>query len=81
MKTTEVIIEAADPIGANKAAVENPMEAPNTGEGANKTIIGDNTKATVGNITRYYNNNNYSNYQGRGGHGHGGNNYRGHGHD
>ena len=30
----------------------------------------------------YYNNNNnnYSNYQGRGGHSHGGNNYRGHGH-
>ena len=28
----------------------------------------------------YYNDNNYSNYQGRGGHGHGGNNYRGHGH-
>ena len=28
----------------------------------------------------YYNNNYYSNYQGRGGHGHGGNNYRGYGH-
>ena len=51
MKNTEVIIEAADPTGANKVAVENPIEAPNTGEGASKTIIGDNTKATVGNIT------------------------------
>ena len=51
MKTTEVIIEAPDPTGANKAAVENPIEAPNTEEGASKTIIRDNTKATVGNIT------------------------------
>ena len=51
MKTTEVTIEAADPIGANKAGVENPIEAPNKGQGASKTIIGDNTKATVGNTT------------------------------
>ena len=51
MKTTEVIIEAADPTGANKVAVENPIEDPNTEEGASKTIIGDNTKVTMGNIT------------------------------
>ena len=51
MKTTEVIIQATDPTGANKAVVENLIEAPNTGEGASKTIIGDNTKATMGNIT------------------------------
>ena len=51
MKTTEVIIEATDPTGANKAVVENPIEVPNTEEGASKAIIGDNTKATMGNIT------------------------------
>ena len=51
MKTTETIIEATDLTGANKVVVENPIEAPNTGEGANKTIIGDNTRTTVGNIT------------------------------
>ena len=51
MKTTEVIIEAADLTGASKAAVENPIEAPNTGEGASRTIIGDNTKPNVGNTT------------------------------
>ena len=31
--------------------VENPIEATNTGKEASKTIIGDNTKATMGNIT------------------------------
>ena len=51
MKTTEGITEATDPKGAIKAVVENLMGAPNTGEGVNKTIIGDNTKATVGNTT------------------------------
>ena len=51
MKTTEGIIEAADPIGAIKAVVENLIEALNKGEEANKTVIGDNTKATVGNTT------------------------------
>ena len=51
MKITEVIIKASNPTGANKAVVENPFGAPNTEEGASKTIIGGNTKATVGNIT------------------------------
>ena len=51
MKTTEVIIEVTDPTGANKVAVENPKEAPNTEEGASKTIIGANTRSTMGNIT------------------------------
>ena len=60
-KITEVIIEATDPIGAIKAVVENLIESPNTGEEASKTIIGGNTKATVGNTTPP-NNNNYNNY-------------------
>ena len=50
-KATRVIIEATDPTGAIKAVVENPIEAPNRGQGASKTIIGDNIKATVGNTT------------------------------
>ena len=37
--------------GANKGMVENPIEAPNTEEGARKTITGGNTKANMGNIT------------------------------
>ena len=49
MKLTEVIIEATNPIETIKMAVENLIEAPNTWEGASKTILGDNTKATMGN--------------------------------
>ena len=51
MKIIEAILEAADPIGANKVVIKSLKEVPNKGEGASKTIIGDNTKATMGNIT------------------------------
>ena len=51
MKITEAIIEAADPTGANDAAVESLTEVPNKEEGASKTIIADYTKATMGNTT------------------------------
>ena len=51
MKIIEVIAEAADPLGDNKEAAEGPIKVPNQGEGANKIITGDNTKATTGNIT------------------------------
>ena len=84
MKVIEAMIEAADPIGANKVVVENLIKVSNKGEGPSKIIIGDNIKANHGQYNTshggYYNNNNYGNYQGRGGHGHGGNDYRGHGH-
>ena len=50
-KIIKAIIEAANPIGVNKVVVESLMEAPNKGEGANKIIIGDNIKATMGNTT------------------------------
>ena len=33
MKNTEVIIEAADPTGANKVVVENLIETPIQGQG------------------------------------------------
>ena len=47
MRIIEAITEAANPTGVNKAAAENLIEVPNKGEGASKTIIGVNTKATV----------------------------------
>ena len=39
------------PIGVNKVVAENLTEVSNKGEGASKTITGDNTKATMGNTT------------------------------
>ena len=51
METTEGITEATDPTGAIKVVVENPFEVPNIGEGVNKTNMGCNTKATMGNTT------------------------------
>ena len=51
MKITEGITEATDPTETIKVVIENSTEVPNIGEGVSKTIIGDNTKATVGNTT------------------------------
>ena len=51
MRTIEVITEAANPTGVNKAATKNLIELPNKGEGISKTIIGANTKATADNST------------------------------
>ena len=39
MRIIEVITEAAEPTGVNKAVVENLTEVPNQGEGDSKTII------------------------------------------
>ena len=50
MRITEVIAEATDQIGVNKAA-EGLLEDPNKGEGDNKTIIGANTRVTMDNLT------------------------------
>ena len=50
MRIIEVITEAANPTGVNKAA-GNLIEDSNRGEGDNKIITGANTKATVGNLT------------------------------
>ena len=51
MKTIQATTEATDPTGANKAVAEILIEVPNEGEGAGKTIKGENTKATMGNST------------------------------
>ena len=51
MRIIEVITEAPNHTGVNKVAAENLIEVPNKGEGASKTIIGANTKATVDNST------------------------------
>ena len=48
MRIIEVIAEAADHIGVNKAA-EHPSEDPNKGDGGNKTITGANTRITEDN--------------------------------
>ena len=50
MRITEVIAEAADHIGVNKAA-EGLLEDSNKGEGDNKMIIGVNTRVTADNLT------------------------------
>ena len=50
MRIIEIIAEAADHTGVNKVT-KDPLEAPNKGEGDNKTIIGANTKITVDNLT------------------------------
>ena len=50
MRISEVIAEAADHIGVNKAA-KGLLEDPNKGEGNNKTIIGANTRVTMDNLT------------------------------
>ena len=50
MKIIEVIAEATDPLEDNKETVEDLIKVPNQEEGDNKTIKGDNTKATMGNI-------------------------------
>ena len=50
MRIIEVITEATNHTGVNKAA-ENPIEDPNRGEGDTKTIAGANTKATADNLT------------------------------
>ena len=50
MRITEVIAEATDHTGVNKAA-ENPIEDPNKGEGDSKIITGANTTATMDNLT------------------------------
>ena len=50
MRIIEVIAEAADHTGVNKAA-ENLIEDPNKGEGDNKISTGANTKATTDNLT------------------------------
>ena len=51
MRITEVISEAANPTGVNKAVAENLTEVLKQGEGDSKTIIGANTKATANNLT------------------------------
>ena len=51
IRIREVIAEATDPTGVNKAVVENLTEVLNKGEGDSKIIIGANTKATVDNST------------------------------
>ena len=51
MRIIEVITEAPDPTGVNKAVVGNLIEVLNKGEGDRKTIIGANTKTTVDNST------------------------------
>ena len=51
MGIIEVITEAANHSAVNKAVAENLLEVPNKGEGASKTIIGANTKATMDNST------------------------------
>ena len=50
MRIIEVITEAENPTGVNKAA-GNLIEGPNRGEGDNKIITGANTKATADNLT------------------------------
>ena len=50
MRITEVIAEAADHIGVNKAE-KGLLEDPNKGEGDNKTVIGANTRVTADNLT------------------------------
>ena len=50
MRIIEVIIEAVDPTGAN-IMVESNIEGLSKGEGDNKIIIEDNTKATTDNLT------------------------------
>ena len=83
MRIIKAITEAKNPIGASKVA-ENLMEVHNKGKGDNKIVIGANTKVTMDNLTLLAEAiiiiNYYGNYQGRGGHGHDGNNYRGRGH-
>ena len=51
MRIIEVITEAANHTGVNNVAAKNLTEVPNKGEGASKTIIGTNTKATTDNST------------------------------
>ena len=51
MRIIEAIAEAANPTGVNKVVAENLIEAPNKGEGDNKTIIGASVKATTDNLT------------------------------
>ena len=51
MRIIEVITEAANHTGVNKAVAENLIEVPNKGEEASKTIIGANTKVTTDNST------------------------------
>ena len=46
MRITEIVIEAADPIMANRGSKE-PTEAFHNGEGDSKTITGDNIKAVA----------------------------------
>ena len=43
--------DAANHTGVSKVAAVNLIEVPNKGEGATKTIIGVNTKATTDNST------------------------------
>ena len=50
MRISEVIAEAADHIGVNKAS-KGLLEDPNKGEGDNKTVIEANTRETVDNLT------------------------------
>ena len=50
-RNIEVITEAANPTGVNKAVAENLIEVLNKGERDSKTIIGANTKATMDNST------------------------------
>ena len=51
MRITEVITEATNHTGVNKAVAESLIEIPNKGKGASKTITGANTKATADNST------------------------------
>ena len=77
MRIIEVIIEAVDPTGAN-TVVENHTEVLSRGEGDSKIINRDlyPSHGSYNNNNNNNNNNCYGNYQGRGGHGHGGNYYR-----
>ena len=50
MRIIEVITEATNPTGINKAAAENLTEVPNKGAGASKIVIRANTKATADNL-------------------------------
>ena len=78
MRITEVIAEATDHTGVNKVA-ENPTEDPN-GRGQQNNYRGQyqsNCRQFNTSLRGYYNKNYYSNYQGRGGCGCGGNNFRG----
>ena len=51
MRITEVITEATNHTGVNKAVTKNLTKVFNKGAGDNKTIIGANTKATTDNST------------------------------